>query len=357
MVVMVIMVDLVGSGGCVVVGLGVDLVGGGGHKNELISFARGIAIASIVMMHLIQKNLTILPGFFKKAATIGGTGVHIFFFCSGFGLYLSFLNNPQTFCSFIRKKFLKIYMPYILVVAVTAFIPFAYDGNRMQAFLSHAFLYKMFSPEYEISLGYQMWYISTLFQFYFIFIGLCRIKSKMKPNNFALGALCISFFWWVGTYILGVSDTRIWGSFCLQYLWEFALGMNIAQFLNLGNKISINIQTLEITTFVGLGIGTVLALYGNVLAAFNDIFVFMGFGSLIILIWIYLPYNYKKVVNWISEISYELFLVHTLVFTVVFHLFPMNSYPQLLIGIIAVGFSLVIASLYHRLWHCIRVDK
>ena len=57
-----------------------------------------------------------------KASAIGGTGVHVFFFCSGFGLYLSYLRKPIGFVDFMQKRMLKIYVPYIIVIFISAFV-------------------------------------------------------------------------------------------------------------------------------------------------------------------------------------------------------------------------------------------
>ena len=155
---------------------------GGGKHYEVISFIRGFSILTIVLMHLLQGYIKSCPSVMIKASAIGGTGVHVFFFCSGFGLYLSYLRKPIGFVDFMKKRMLKIYVPYIIVIFISAFVPFMFNGNRIQAFLSHLFLYKMFIPEYESSFGNQFWFISTLIQLYIVFIPLCNIKRKLEKK-------------------------------------------------------------------------------------------------------------------------------------------------------------------------------
>ena len=112
----------------------------------------------------------------------------MFLFCSGFGLYYSYLNRKQSFGEFIKRRFTKIYIPYIVVVLISAAIPFMYYGkDRGIAVLSHIFLFKMFMPQYEESFGTQFWYISTVIQFYLIFIPLCKIKDKFSSNKAFFG--------------------------------------------------------------------------------------------------------------------------------------------------------------------------
>ena len=105
-------------------------------------------------MHLIQNYLKDTPGIIKTASSVGGTGVHVFFFASGCGLYLSYLRHPMGFVQFIKRRFGKIYLPYIIIVLISACLPWMYSGNdRLMALLSHVFLFKMFVPRYESSFG------------------------------------------------------------------------------------------------------------------------------------------------------------------------------------------------------------
>lgn len=88
----------------------------------MIDFLRGFSIFTIVVMHYLQDAK--LPGMVNKILSIGGTGVHMFFICSGFGLYLSYLNHPVRYKEFIEKRFVKIYIPYVIVVGISAVLPY-----------------------------------------------------------------------------------------------------------------------------------------------------------------------------------------------------------------------------------------
>lgn len=309
---------------------------------EEITFLKSFSIITIVLMHYLQSSS--LPGIVNKVLSFGGTGVHIFFFCSGFGLYISYLKKPLSYAEFIQKRFFKIYVPYMLVVGVSALLPYMYNGNRINAFLSHALLYKMFVPIYEESLG-PFWYISTLFQFYLIFIPLIRLKEKLR-NPKAFGGLCffISVFWWIISVQIGIAEQRIWGSFFLQYLWEFALGMLIAEYLSAGNVIRINVKVLLVTFLIGIGIAGVAKIIGGFLVSFNDVFAMFGYGAFALLL-----YSFKKLnlfVNFVSDISYELYLVHTLIFNTVCY-FLTN---RLAIVFISLSVSVWVSIAFNKIW-------
>ena len=72
------------------------IIKGGYRKYEEISFLRGFAITTVILMHLLQVFVANgnIPHWLRVASSLGGTGGHIFVFCSGFGLYLSYLKKP-----------------------------------------------------------------------------------------------------------------------------------------------------------------------------------------------------------------------------------------------------------------------
>lgn len=284
------------------------------YYNE-IAFLRGFSIITIVLMHFMQNNE--LPSFFLNAISIGGTGVHVFFFCSGFGLFLSYIKHPSTYAEFIRKRFFKIYIPYIIIVVISACLPFMFDGNRIMALLSHVFLFKMFSSVYEDSFGV-FWYISTLFQFYLIFIPLVKSMTACKNRkHFLMISVLISISWWIFSSYTGLADERIWGSFFLQYLWEFSLGMFIADYLSRGFEIKTNRIKLFLIFVFGIGMAGIAKLVGGIMTTFNDPFAFFGYGAFALLLYSYHGKLIDYVVYAISDISFELYLIHILIFCVV----------------------------------------
>lgn len=95
-------------------------------KLEVIDYLRGFSILTIVLMHLIQSYS--IPQIIRTASSFGGAGVHVFILCSGFGLYLSHLNKPLSYSNFLKRRFIKVYVPYILIILLSASIPFYYSS-------------------------------------------------------------------------------------------------------------------------------------------------------------------------------------------------------------------------------------
>ena len=133
-------------------------------KLDIVNFLRGYSIFTIVLMHLVQSYP--LPSWLMKVTAFGGAGVHVFILCSGFGLYLSYLNKPLRYKDFLRKRFGRIYWPMAIVCIATA-LWMQYQGKEvLMPLLGNLFLFKMFVPELESSMGGQMWFVSTIIQFY-----------------------------------------------------------------------------------------------------------------------------------------------------------------------------------------------
>ena len=286
-----------------------------GKKLDIVDFLRGFSIFTIVLMHLIQSYD--LPVTLNKAAAFGGAGVHVFILCSGFGLYLSFLHKPLTYHNFIKRRFGKIYFPYIAIILVSAVWEFHTLGIfDWQAVLSHIFLYKMFFPEYESSFGGQMWFISTIIQFYIAWPLMVKL-AKMKRG--VLISLLISLGWATFVAILGNDDERVWNSFFLQYIWEFQLGMWLAQKYFKNPKQNVIPQWRHIVggIIIGMTLTGIMAWSGGVLKLYNDIPSLMGYLSVLLFIYKLNISAVNSFFSYTNRISYEWYLVHILAFGVV----------------------------------------
>ena len=198
-------------------------------KIELIDFLKGFSIFTIVVDHFLSQLP--LPEIQKDMVEVGGTGVHTFILVSGFGLYLSHLRKPLSFINFIRKRFTKIYLPYILIVIITALISFfiPVSDNSWYAFFGHVFLYKMFDSSIMSSYGFQFWFISTIIQLYLLFNLLAWLRSKISSVAFFTLGLAVSIVYMLLVVWLGKEDNASWIRFCFQYIWEFMLGMMLAE--------------------------------------------------------------------------------------------------------------------------------
>ena len=165
--------------------------------------------------------------------------------------------------------------------------------------------------------------------------------------------LILSLLWSTIVGLLGLEEERPWGSFFLQYLWEFGLGMWIAKRIYEGRDKMVEMKEMKwrwllLGAIGGMGLSAFMAWNGGLLKLYNDIPSLIGYLSVALLI-------YKvgiKVVNrffeWANCFSYELYLIHSLVYAIVAYMVAgkMPLYLMLVVSFIA---AYVVAYVYRLL--------
>lgn len=328
------------------------------RKLELVNYLKGYAIFTIVAFHLITYyNFYNWPNTIRFASTLGAAGIHIFFVCSGFGLYFSYLRNPISYTQFIKKRFLKVYIPYIIIVLISACFPFMYSGNdRLTAVLSHIFLFKMFSPIYVHSFGAQFWFISTIIQFYFVFYLLIYLKNKFGIIKYFIGTIIISLAYGIIVGLLGKTEIRTWDSFFLQFLWEFSLGMMLAEYYYINKQTYKNarLSLVLILSILGFIITGISGYLGGVYKIFYDFTLLLAYGGLSLFIYLLNIKFVNEFFIWISKFSYEWFLIHMLIFKCMQSLL-IGYIPSFLLFILVFLLSIYSGLLYHIILQKFRI--
>jgi peptidoglycan/LPS O-acetylase OafA/YrhL len=298
-------------------------------KFELVDFLKGYSIFTIMIYHYLDHLHLQAP--FNKFIYFGGTGVHLFVLLSGFGLYFSYLRKPVSHKEFVRKRLLKVYVPYIMVILVSAivslFVPI-YD-NSLYALGGHIFLYKMFDESIIGSYGYQLWFISMIIQFYLSFFVIIWLKNKLKNKAFFALSLVVSVGWALMVFLFNKQGQRIWDSFYLQFFWEFALGMLIAERMYNGKPLIKKVPSQPVLLAIALAniaAYGILALKGEAVGRlFNDFFAMTGYSLLAV--WLY-RIQLKPVnifFTYIGGISMSVYLLHIGVLLFVSHIIPIYS--------------------------------
>lgn len=289
-------------------------------KYAIIDFLRGYSIFTIALMHLVMGSLT---GILSKTAAFGGAGVHVFILCSGFGLYLSYLKKPVGYYDFLKRRFGKVWIPYAIAVLLWGAWYLVSKGYfPVREMSSHLLLYKMFSAKLDISLCYPYWFISTIVQFYLFWPLIVRFY-RMRWGMLFL--FVVSLFWSMIVGLLGLEEERPWGSFFLQYLWEFALGMWIAQKVYQVDEEKTSIMDIRFYSWWWLLLGAIggmslsafMAWNGGVLKLYNDIPSLIGYLSMALLIYKIGISAVNRFFEWTNGFSYELYLVHSLVYAII----------------------------------------
>jgi peptidoglycan/LPS O-acetylase OafA/YrhL len=218
-------------------------------------------------------------------------------------------------------------VPYFLAITVIFLINLAiplYPDAGLYAYLGNILLFKMFDESIINSFGGHFWFLSTIIQFYLAYPLLDRLLRHRHYSRFVGGGLLISMIYWFMLARMGVEGLRIWNSFFLQYLWEFCGGMVLAR-LYVEKNISFWKQRpslLLLTGLGGMGLMGVMALKGgNMGRVFNDIPSAVGYTSLVAFCYALLVSlnragsGLRRAMTWTGSISYELYLLHMLVFS------------------------------------------
>lgn len=309
------------------------------NRIEYIDFAKGYAIFTIVCYHALQR-LPLSP-LLHKAIGFGGTGVHLFFLLSGFGLALS--SGALALGAFYRRRLSKVWLPYALALGLSllAALTLGLFSDGWAAWFAGIGLYQMFWEPYILSFGGHFWFISAIIQFYAVFPLLVWAQQKIgRPNRFIGLALLISIGWWLLVYTLGKGNLRTWNSFFLQFLWEFALGMVLAQQLARRSKEESawgkwlppspenppTLRWLAATLAIGVaGTGAMIFLVlklGEVGKIFNDLPALIGYTAFSLFLYgvglRFFP-PLRRFFLWVSGFSYSLYLVHVLVLELFLH--------------------------------------
>ena len=145
-------------------------------------------------------------------------------------------------------------------------------------------------------------------------------------------------------------------SFCLQFLWEFVLGMWLA--LIYSNRDSIKLPSksvLLISAIIGIGITGITGKLGGFLKLYNDIPSLLGYGSLALLIYTMDIKCLNEALKYTCKFSYEWYLIHMLVFGIVFHYMHEGFLPYaialILSYVAAMGLHEIVTKLYKlKIW-------
>jgi len=318
-------------------------------KIDFLDFAKGYAILTIVLYHILQR-MDLAP-LWQKAIVFGGSGVHLFFLLSGFGLALSAARATTTgtgtrgVFDFYRRRALKVWLPYVLILTISLFAAMAFHlfPDRWGAWLAGVGLYQMFSEPYIQAFGGHFWFISAIIQFYIAWPFLAWLKRRFQnPAGFFLFCLLISILWWVLVWALGKGEYRTWNSFFLQFLWEFALGMVLVGGLpafalraSAGKKDSyLAFWNFSWWIYLALGILftaimiVMIQKLGETGRIFNDIPALIGYSAWCILL-SQIGEKWAPALNrffiWVGRFSFSLYLAHILVLDFLLLILEMNG--------------------------------
>lgn len=254
--------------------------------------------------------------------------VGVFFFISGYGLMYSVTNKSDYLKDFGRKRLTKILIPWLLITLVNI----ALYETIIDDFNFVDYLGKFWNEGEAYLFG---WFIPTLILFYIIFWQSYKIKDYTRAAILvtvmvlAKVLFCImqgyGGYWWIsdGCFPLGV-----W-----YYIYQNrVVAMNLRK------------VTLELLAFL-LAVALVSINHGR----YPPVIL----PEMVCLVIVLLSYNYKpihnKIISFLSNISYDLFLVHTLFLFAAERLYTQIELPFFVWVFLILTASILGAWLYHGL--------
>jgi len=318
------------------------------NQIPFIDFAKGFAILTIVLMHYGQQ--TGVNGWSTNLVKLGGTGIHVFFLLSGFGLMLS---RYQGWVHFFKRRMSKILLPYYffltLMYILHGLVPNA-PTISSYAYLGNLFFVQLFDESIVYAFGIQFWFISTILQGYLLFPLLRSFIQRSRLFTFMITCTLVSITYALLLYFTGAFESKLWSRLFLQYLWEFALGMTLAKLYQTHHYQFWKISFGQAFWGTILGFGVMALLTFKLKAAgivFNDYPALLGYLCLTIMLF-KLAQNLKQNILdgmlWVGKYSYPLYLVHIAALSLALQVHL--SYNSLKINALTLLFYLSIAFVF-----------
>ncbi len=196
----------------------------------------GIAIVCIMLCHNSLHVPEALVEIRSYISSLFQCGVDVFMVLSGLGLYYSFTKTPNC-KAFWKKRFIKILIPYVIVVLLYAFVYVGYFKNATLG--SYLWAYSLVSFFTDASLS--IWFISAILLLYLIFPLLYVLLDK-KTTLFRIGTYLII----IGCVTIAIVGTPkvlyIINEIFISRLPAFLFGMFIAKRIhdnNLSQKVNV----------------------------------------------------------------------------------------------------------------------
>ena len=215
--------------------------------NKTSKVFRGIAILMVIASHYAGWMYT--ESFNESLrvwiSTWGVYGVDIFFLLSGYGLVKS-ASKSGIDKSFIIKRFMNSYVPYILIAGFLALLDKHIDSPGALI---------------KLLIGYDYWFMCVLFAFYIMFMIFYRFGGRVKEILLTLGVIGFSYwlyikpefqdFWFLsnGAFLLGVYAATL----------EARLGDKLKSAIIKSNLAFVSFSLMVISAFWHVSGGALLA--------------------------------------------------------------------------------------------------
>lgn len=275
---------------------------------------RGICCIIVVLVHIPQEHGNVIQ---DAIGSFGYICVTIFFLLSAFGLKYSLKNKKDYLKHFLRNRLLVIYIPFVIANLIYQIITIK-DGFDIWSIVGIK----------------DITFVGELILFYLAFYFVYKLVKDIKKADIAMVALVIIFS--VISYIFKFG----WYVECLG----FAYGIII---FNIQDKINNLVRkhyivNLLIATCSSVILGIIYIKIKNVELINYIIKIILGISLISLVAILFKKVRiYNKVLDVLGKISYEIFLLHTIIIYILNNLNVASSLYISLVLIITILCSYV----------------
>lgn len=288
------------------------------YRNELY----GIAALWIILfhvsdytapMHVGEGGINLINLFFHILRIVfhkGNTGVDIFLFLSGIGLYQSIHKNSLPV--FYLRRFNRVVIPYLLVTILYFlwhdFI--VYDNGWSQ------YLRNLFTIELWQSGKHPLWYASFIVIMYVIYPILYKLDEKTKHVfTIVLIIAWISFTAFMCHYQWGL---YVHVERAVSRVPIFLLGIIAAPFVFEGGSIPIKKYLFVLSCITTIVSMSIILIFQTSMDSYIRRYLMGVAGIGIIIIWSFLRnenhfMSTSKLLSFVGAISFETYLIHVII--------------------------------------------
>lgn len=174
------------------------------EKNDSYAL-RGVCMIMIIVHHTYLSAID-MPGCHTDSWLAGvGTGwlwgyggTGVFLFLSGFGMFFSLRRNRLSGKAYIRSKFIRLFIPYLWLWAVSLIIYILYDSSQLTPRLLTSFLSLDIPPANEA------WFYKVIIGLYALSIVIFKVFRNPRACVLAVSSVCVAYYC-LANYVLGMN--------------------------------------------------------------------------------------------------------------------------------------------------------